>query len=289
MSAATIAGTTLALLAFAANSLLCRAALAEHAIDATSFTALRLGSGALVLLVLVKLTRGHVTAQRWVVQRPRWRDLGPPLALFLYALPFSLAYVRIGAATGALVLFGAVQFTLLGVALRRGERPRARAWLGFAVALYGFAWLCGPSAHRPDLLGVVLMAGAGVAWAAYTLLGRGGLDPIVANAHAFAWSSVPALLALAVAPGVHVSGHGALLALLSGGLASALGYAIWYRVLKHLAVATAAFAQLTVPAIATLGAVPLLGEQPTTRQLAASALVLGGVALALASRLRPRG
>jgi drug/metabolite transporter (DMT)-like permease len=281
----TIALTLLALFAFAANSLLCRLALAEQAIDATSFTAIRLASGAAVLLVLVERTRGHVTVQRLALQRPRWRDLWPPLALFLYALPFSLAYVRIGAATGALILFGAVQFTLLAVALRRGERPRARAWLGFVLALGGFAWLCGPSASRPDLLGVVLMAGAGVAWAAYTLLGRGGLDPLVANAHAFAWSSLPALMALAAAPDLSVSGRGVLLATLSGTLASALGYAVWYRVLPRLAVATAAFAQLTVPVIAALGAVLLLGEEPTTRLGVASALVLGGVALAVADRL----
>lgn len=284
----TIALTLLALLAFAANSLLCRLALAEHTIDATSFTAIRLASGAVVLMVLVKLTRGHVTTQRLALQRPRWRDLGPPLALFLYALPFSLAYVRIGAATGALILFGAVQFTLLVVALWRGERPRVIAWFGFAMALYGFAWLCGPSANRPDLLGVALMVGAGVAWAAYTLLGRSGLDPLVANAHAFAWSSLPALLALAVTPGLTVSGRGVLLATLSGALASALGYAVWYRVLPRLAVATAAFVQLTVPVIAALFAVLLLGEELTPRLAVASALVLGGVAFAVAARLGGR-
>ncbi len=286
---AVAAGTCTALVAFAANSLLCRQALVGQSIDPASFTALRLVSGALVLLLLVKLTRGHVTAQRLAVRRPTWQDLRAPLALWLYAAPFSFAYVRLGAGTGALVLFGSVQFTLLGVAIARGERPRARAWLGFATALYGLAWLCAPSAQQPDLLGVMLMAGAGAAWASYTLLGRGSGDVLRANAQAFAWSSLPALATLLVLlPTLHATARGGLLAVASGALASALGYAIWYRVLRHLAVATAAFAQLTVPALAALGGVLLLGETLSTRLVCACALVLGGVALALTARLQPR-
>lgn len=282
-AAATIAGTTLALLAFAANSLLCRAALANPTLDAASFTAIRLASGALMLAVLVRARHGNLAALRW-------RGFAAPLALFLYALPFSLAYVRIGAATGALVLFGAVQLTLLGVAVARGERPRLLAWGGFAIAIYGLLWLVGPSAQRPDLLGVALMTGAGAAWAAYTLIGRRSGEPLAANANAFLWSSlfaaVPLLLSTST---IAVTAHGALLASLSGAVASALGYAVWYRVLPRLHVTTAAFAQLTVPAIAALGAVLLLGESLTLRTGLATTAVLGGVAIALAARQRTRG
>jgi drug/metabolite transporter (DMT)-like permease len=277
VTTATIAGTLLALVAFAANSLLCRLALASGAIDPVSFTAIRLASGAAMLLALVHLAHGRIRELRWL----GWRQ---PLALFLYALPFSLAYRRIGAGTGALVLFSAVQFTLLGIARWRGERLPSTAWLGFAIAAAGLVWLVAPSVQRPDPLGVLLMATAGVAWAAYTVLGRGGTDPLRANAQAFVGSSVLAIAALLPAPDLVWSTRGIGLAVASGALASALGYAVWYRVLPRLRLTTAAIAQLTVPPLAAIGGVLLLDETATLRLLAASGLVLGGVALAIVAR-----
>jgi drug/metabolite transporter (DMT)-like permease len=280
MSAAPIAGTVLALLAFAANSLLCRLALAGGTIDAGSFTAVRLASGALVLALLVRAASGSTAALRW-------RGAAGPVALLLYALPFSYAYLRIGAATGALVLFGSVQLTMLGTAIARGERPRPIAWLGFALAAGGLVWLVGPSAQRPDAFGVALMATAGIAWGVYTVIGRRAGEPIAANARAFLWSALFAVFALAVAPAsVAITPRGASLAAISGGLTSGLGYAIWYRALPHLTVARAAFAQLAVPVLAALGAVVWLGEPLTLRFVGASVLVLGGMALALAARAR---
>lgn len=280
--AATLAGTTLALLAFAANSLLCRLALAQGAIDAASFTAIRLGSGAVVLMLLARLVHGSFP-------RPHWHGGKAPLALLLYALPFSLAYGRIGAGTGALVLFGSVQLTMLGTALTRGERPRPVAWCGFALAASGLVWLVAPSARAPDLPGVLLMALAGIAWGVYTVLGRSAGEPIAANARAFTWSALLAIGGLVALPDdMSATPRGVLLAALSGAVTSGLGYALWYRVLPHLPVATAGFAQLAVPVLAALLAVAWLGE-PFTAQLAiASVLVLGGCGLALTAPGRRR-
>jgi drug/metabolite transporter (DMT)-like permease len=273
--------TTLALLAFAGNSLLAREALARHTIDAASFAAIRLFAGALVLAMLARRGSGS-----WRTLRPR--GFGGPLALFLYALPFSLAYMRIGAATGALVLFGCVQLTMLACALWRGERPRPLAWCGFATAAGGLVWLVAPAASRPDVLGVVEMAIAGIAWGAYTMLGRAAGEPIAANARSFVYATPIALLFCIVeADPATATTRGIALAAISGAITSGLGYAIWYRVLPHLSVARAAFAQLAVPAIAALGAVALLGEALTVHLAVASALVLGGVAAALADRERP--
>lgn len=272
--------TTLALLAFAANSLLARQALATGAIDATSFTAVRLAGGAFVLALLVRAAAGT-----WAPLRRR--GVGGPLALFLYALPFSLSYVRIGAATGALLLFGSVQLTMLAVALRRGERPRPLAWCGFALAAIGLVWLLGPAPTRPDLLGALLMVVAGVAWGAYTLAGRAAGEPIAANARSFLWSLPLAGIACWFArDSLATSSQGLLLAGISGGVTSGLGYAVWYRTLPRLTLARAAFAQLTVPVLAALGAVSCLGEAITPHLVITSVLVLGGVAVALASRAR---
>ncbi|MFN7588301.1 MAG: DMT family transporter [Planctomycetota bacterium] len=274
----TLVGTLLALCAFAANSLLTRRALGDGAIGASAFTAIRLGSGALVLALLAG--RGRLVAR---TLRPR--GFGGPLALFLYALPFSFAYVRIGAATGALVLFGSVQATMLATAVRAGERPRALAWLGFGIALVGLAWLVLPNASRPDVAGTAALALAGVAWAAYTLLGRREQDPVAANLRSFVWATPLALAALAIAPDANgVTARGAMLAAISGAITSGLGYALWYRVLPQLGVARAAFAQLAVPAIAALGAVTMLGEPFPPPVAGATFVVLGGTALALAAK-----
>lgn len=278
MHSTTVVGALLALISFAANSLLTRAALGDGAIGASTFTAIRLGSGALVLALLAG--RG-----RFVASSLRPRGFAGPLALFGYAWPFSFAYLRIGAATGALVLFGSVQATMLAVAVRAGERPRALAWLGFVVALGGLAWLVLPNASRPDVAGTAAMAIAGIAWAAYTILGRSEQDPVAANARSFVWATPLALAAIVIAPDANgVTARGAMLAAISGAITSGLGYAIWYRVLPKLGVARAAFAQLAVPAIAALGAVTMLGEPFPPPVASATLVVLGGTALALAAK-----
>jgi drug/metabolite transporter (DMT)-like permease len=174
----TILMTALALVAFASNSLLTRMALGPGSIDAATFTAVRLAAGAVMLVLLVRVRAGS-----WLLKRPG--NLAGAATLCLYAAPFSYAYVRIGAAAGALVLFGVVQITMIGWGIARGERPSPRAWLGFAVAVCGLILLTLPSASRPDPLGLAMMALAGVAWGAYSLLGRGASDPVAANCRNF--------------------------------------------------------------------------------------------------------
>ena len=276
----TVALTLLALVAFASNSLLTRLALGSRQLDAASFTAIRLVSGAAMLAAIV------------LVQSRSWRALrgagiAGPLALFGYAAPFSFAYLRIGAAVGALVLFGVVQLTMIGYGIARGEHPTPVMWLGLALAAGGLLVLTVPAVARPDPIGVVLMAVAGCAWAVYTLVGRGASDPIATNARSFLWSTPLAVLLVAVgrAP-VHATPSGVSLALVSGALTSGVGYAIWYRALPGLTVTQAAVAQLSVPVIAAAGAVLALGETVSTRLVGAGIAVLSGVGLVLSARIR---
>jgi drug/metabolite transporter (DMT)-like permease len=276
----TVALTLLALIAFASNSLLTRLALEARQIDAATFTSVRLCAGAITLAVLLRAQTGTWSP---------WRDRGAngPLALFAYAAPFSFAYLRIGAATGALVLFGVVQVTMIGYGMFRGERPDGLTWLGLSLAVVGLAMLTVPSATSPDPLGLLLMATAGVAWAIYSLAGRTAGDPLAANAWSFLWSSPLAIL-LTVVSSVPVvaSGRGLTLALISGAITSALGYAIWYRALPRLSVTQAAVAQLSVPVIAAIGAAALLDERLSARFAISGAVVLIGVGLALSARVR---
>jgi drug/metabolite transporter (DMT)-like permease len=264
------------MVAFASNSLLCRAALGGRLCDATSFTTLRLASGALVLLLLVRARGGTPP-----VPTPGWPSA---LALFAYAIGFSLAYVRIPAGTGALLLFGAVQATMVGAGLFGGERPRAREWTGLGLALAGLAVLTGPGLGQPNPLGAALMVAAGVAWGFYSLRGRGASDALGANAASFA-RGVPLALAanaaaLALGP-LRVTAVGLLLALLSGAVASGIGYAVWYAALRGLTATRAAIVQLSVPPLAVLGGVLLLGEHLVPRVVLASVGILGGIALSV--------
>ena len=268
--------TVLALIAFAANSLLTRLALDSGTIDAASFTGIRLAAGAAMLVALTGrglLRRGNARG---------WARLAGPVALFVYAAPFSFAYMRIGAAVGALVLFGSVQLTMIGWAMLRGEQPGPRVAVGIALAAGGLLLLTLPGASRPDPLGAALMAVAGIAWGVYSLCGRGSRDPLAANARNFAWS-VPLALALSLSTldDAEVSGRGLWLAVISGALTSGLGYAIWFRALRGLSATRAGVVQLSVPVLAAFGAAIFLGESVTTRLVGSSVAVLGGVGLAL--------
>jgi drug/metabolite transporter (DMT)-like permease len=269
--------TALAMLAFAGNSLLCRIALRDSDLDPASFTAIRLISGALVLAVLVMLRR----------QEPIRGDWRSAMALFGYAAGFSFAYVELDAGSGALILFGAVQASMIGYGWLKGERLRPLQLFGLVCALGGLLFLLLPGASAPPPQAAGLMVLAGVAWAFYSLLGRGNADPLAATAGNFL-RSLPALLPLAALylEQLRWDGLGALYAVLSGALASGIGYAIWYAALPHLKAIQAASVQLSVPIIAaTLGAL-LLGETLGPRLLLASVAVLGGIALILLAKRR---
>ncbi len=268
--------TALALLAFAGNSLLCRFALAHTRLDAPTFTAVRLAAGAAVLGVLARARR---------TQPPGRGSWASALALFGYAAGFSFAYEQLDAGTGALLLFGAVQATMIGRGLVAGERLHEVQWLGLLLALGGLVALVRPGLTAPPAVGAVLMVGAGVSWGVYSLRGRGAGDPLRVTAGNFL-RATPLALALGVAMHAHASwdGEGVLYALTSGALTSGVGYAVWYAVLPGLPATRAATLQLAVPVLAAFGGTALLGELPSARLVASSAAILGGVALALASK-----
>jgi drug/metabolite transporter (DMT)-like permease len=274
--ALTAAGlTAVAMLAFAANSLLCRLALQQDRIDPASFGAIRLVAGAVVLALAMR--RGRQTATPG-----DWRAAG---FLFAYVALFSFAYVSLAAGTGALILFGAVQLTMLGAGLWGGERFTPAGWMGLALALAGLAVLLLPGAAAPSLHGAVLMAGAGVAWGGYSLRGRGAADPLAATAASFLRAApLGVLLALVYAAHAHADARGVGLAVVSGALTSGLGYVVWYAALRRLGAMRAATVQLCVPPVAAFGGVLLLGEALTLRLALASLAILGGIALVLGSR-----
>ncbi len=282
--------TIIAMLAFAANSLLCRLALGAGNIDAASFASLRMISGAVMLALILRVRGSRVTAGGMAALLGAVK---PASMLFLYMVCFSFAYLSLGAGTGALILFGAVQLTMFAVALLGGERFSVLSWMGLALAFAGLVYLVLPGLHAPDPLGVLLMTVAGLAWGFYSLIGRGATDPLLATARNFL-VAVPAvlavsLIALLLAPGSsHVETHGVLLAIASGALASGCGYVVWYALLPHLSAMRASTLQLSVPAIAAVGGVLFLGEALTARLVLAAAATLGGVALVLAQRSRSR-
>lgn len=265
-----------ALTAFAGNSLLCRAALAQTTIDAASFTTIRLISGSLVLWALVQFTRREASG------RGSWPSA---LALFAYAAAFSFAYLTLPTGTGALLLFGAVQASMIGWGFFKGERFAALQWLGLGLALAGLAGLLLPGLSAPPLGGALLMIAAGVAWGVYSLRGKGAGDPLRVTAGNFV-RTVPLVLILSLLTlaDARLDAAGAAYAVASGAITSGVGYAIWYAVLPQLKATTAATLQLSVPVIAALGGIVWLGEPLTLRLLLASAAILGGVALVIRQR-----
>lgn len=268
--------TAMAMVAFAANSVLNRLALAQGEADALTFTGVRLASGALMLAVILAC-RGAGPRRGRIGGSP-----GGGLALFGYAIAFSFAYLELGAGTGALLLFASVQIGMLGWAIGKGDRPGLVEWAGFLVAIVFLALLLMPGLTAPDPLGAALMVLAGLAWAAYTLIGRGSVAPLTDTAGNFI-RCLPVALIL-ILPGLwaqSTSLEGWLYAVASGALASGLGYAVWYSVLPALDRSTAAYVQLTVPAIAAAGGVLFIAEPLTLRLALCSAGILGGVGLAL--------
>lgn len=277
-----IAYTAVAMVFFAANSVLARLAMREREIDGGSFTSVRIISGALVLASLVALGKDRSSAWR----QGSWKA---GVALFAYAISFSYAYLSLSAGMGALILFAAVQITMIGVSILRGLRPETLEWFGLSLALAGFVYLVSPGLTAPSLKGAVLMACAGVSWGGYSLAAKGVRFPTAATAGNFMRAAPMAVLLMPLVWAFgepHWSPMGMGLAFVSGALTSGLGYAIWYAALKELTPSRAAIVQLTVPVIAAIAGVLLLGERMTLRIVLASAAILGGVALALARRQR---
>jgi drug/metabolite transporter (DMT)-like permease len=274
----TILYTILALFAFAANSVLCRLALGKTAIDAPSFTTIRLASGALVL----------VGISVWYNRKSRTAAPGnwPSAAmLFLYAVAFSFAYLSLSIGTGALILFGGVQTTMIVGAFLSGERPRPLTWAGLLVAFAGLVYLVFPGLRAPSLIGSALMGVAGMAWGGYSLRGRGASHPLFETSSNFV-RSVPLAVAvsLIMIQTYKLTANGILLAVISGAITSGLGYVIWYAALKGLTATRAAMVQLAVPVLAAFAGVIFLTEDISIRLIISAVLILGGIGLAVTKR-----
>jgi drug/metabolite transporter (DMT)-like permease len=269
----TIALTAVAMVAFAANSVLARLAFATAGAEPLSYTGLRLLAGAVTLAILL------LARDRRLVVAGSWRGAA---ALFGYAILFSIAYILLGAGTGALILFASVQIGILGWAILKGDRPSLLEWLGLVLAFGGLVYLVSPGLVAPNGFGTAMMVVAGLCWAAYTLIGRGSSSPLADTAGNFIRTLPLAVVLIAAGLALQIpSPRAAAFAIASGALASGVGYAIWYAVLPQLTRTRAAIVQLTVPAIAATGGVLLIGEPLTPRLVIATLAILGGVAFAL--------
>jgi drug/metabolite transporter (DMT)-like permease len=270
--------TVLALIAFAANSIFARLALSGPSIDPASYTAVRLFTGALTLWLIAAVRRAH----RSTHSETNWTSAA---MLFLYAATFSFAYVSLTTGTGALILFAAVQITMIGAGLYAGERPTALHWCGLLIAIAGLIYLVSPGVTAPSGAGSLLMATAGVAWGIYSILGRGVTNPVDATAGNFLRAAPLALVVLLLwSSTIAITAEGFLWAALSGSITSAVGYVIWYAALPRMAATLAATVQLSVPALAAFGGIVFLSERISLRLILSGALILAGVGLAIYSR-----
>ena len=279
-AARTVVLTCGTLIAFAANSVLTREALGNEEVDAVSFATVRLLSGAAMMLAIVWLRQ----PRRPPAIGGRWIAAG---VMVLYAIPFSFAYNSLTSGTGALILFGTVQVTMIVAALASGERPHLFEWLGLLVAVAGLVYLVSDGLETPSPLGAFLMTLAGICWGWYTLLGRGSRQPVVDTAGNFV-RTVPMMLALATAAWLNeapqISTRGLVLGVICGAITSGVGYAIWYAALRGLTATRAATVQLAVPVLAALAGVLFQGETISVQKAVSAALILGGIGLAIASR-----
>ncbi len=267
----TIFFTVLALIAFAANSVLCRSALGENLIDPASFTSIRLLSGGVMLMVILQFNRKNKSSSTkgsWLAS----------IMLFLYAAAFSFAYITLDTGTGALILFAAVQITMILVSIVSGNKLHATEWIGLTIAFLGFVYLILPGITTPSATGFSLMTIAGIAWGFYTIKGQGSKNPLFDTAYNFSRSILFILILMIITfQFSHISSKGILLAMISGGITSGIGYTIWYVALGGLSITQAAVVQLSVPVIASLGGVVFVSEQITLRYILASLLILGGI------------
>ena len=270
--------TSITMLAFAGNSILCRMALKDGAIDPASFTSIRLLSGAVALLLIVLLTSRDASIR----EHGGWASA---LTLFLYAVCFSYAYISLSAGAGALILFGFVQGTMIAMALWAGDRPSIAEWLGWLLAFGGLVWLLLPGIEAPPAVGATLMALAGIAWGVYSIRGRDESNPLVSTCSNFVYSIAFVIILSAISYAkADISNRGVALAVISGAITSGVGYVIWYAALNYLRAMQAALVQLSVPAIAAAAGVILLAEPVSLRLLTSGALILGGISLALVQK-----
>jgi len=270
--------TSFALIAFALNSILCRFALGTEVIDAASFTTIRLLSGAVTLIAISSFFGKNES-------KTKGGNWFSAFFLFGYAICFSLAYINLTTGTGALILFGTVQATMIFVALWSGERPRILEWFGLIFALGGLIYLVFPGLSSPPILSSLFMFTAGVSWGFYTLRGKSNSNPLEATTGNFV-RAVPMII-LANLPFVfqmHLTSRGVLLSVLSGAIASGIGYSVWYAALKFHTATRAAILQLSVPALSAIGGVVMLSENVSARLLTATFLILGGISLAIFGR-----
>jgi len=274
----TISFTILALLAFAGNSVLCRLALNDNVIDAASFTLIRLFSGIIFLLFLVTIK----TKQSINIRNGNWLS---SLFLFLYAISFSYSYISLDTGTGALILFGSVQITMIASDIFKGKKLSHSEWTGLFIAFLGLFILLIPGASAPSLAGFVLMSISGIAWGFYSLAGKGSKNPLIDTTHNFVRTLPFIVLAtLFTFDHVQISNQGVGLAILSGTIMSGLGYTIWYSALEGLTVKQAAIIQLSVPIIAAFGGVIFSNEMITTKLVVSSIFVLGGVLMVMLNK-----
>ncbi len=273
--------TVIAMLAFAGNSVLCRLALAGQEIDAGSFTVIRLLSGAVTFLFLLNFSG----KTKPILNYGSW---SASFMLFVYAATFSFAYLMLDTGTGALILFGIVQLTMITANLIAGIKMRMIEWSGVILSIAGFVYLVLPQVSQPSIIGTFLMAIAGVAWGIYTLLGKTSREPLLDTASNFI-RTLPLLVILALASLsiIDISSFGIVLAVVSGVFASALGYALWYKVLKDLTTVEASVVQLSVPVLAAVGGLLFTEEPITLRLVFASMLVLGGISLIVLNKHKP--